>query len=201
MPRLHLSGALLSGIISALVSIALALIASYTTIRTKEAELKLTKSDLDGARHEAAEARKEVGSLRAAVDSIRTTLAKEVAELSIGKKPDLDSGWLEIPANCKTLEQPIKLTDVPRVISAYYRLKTSGETFPLGTNQYGDANQTNGVLVDVDVQNGKVFVRLPCGSLEGNNAVHLGRYNGRNGMPGQAILNRTDVQFRLLIWQ
>ena len=121
---------------------------------------------------------------------------------SIANAADFDSGWMNIGSKCATFSREIDFSSPPRLFTAYYKISEGDSEwiFPWGLNQYGDVHQTNGVLLDFD-NKGNVYIRLPCGSPEGNNALHLGWYKNRQNSGNQRITNRDNVQFRFLLWK
>lgn len=189
---------ILIAIIGALGSIIAALIAAGGIAR------KTTNATIDASGSEIHELRRQLRDTGRKADQARAAAEKAVqqlATLSGPGTPHFDSGWRAIAPRCKTIEYAVKLDDVPSLLTAYYRLSQTGETFPLATNQYGDSNQTNGVLIDLDIPGDRIYLRLPCGSPEGNNVVHLGWYNSRNDAPGSPIIGRTDVELRVMLWR
>ena len=129
-------------------------------------------------------------------------LIKSASSSGMGGTQLYDSGWIELRRNCYSEVREIGFSDLPNGMMAYYKINEDGieSIFPWGINQYGDANQTNGVLLDFDGE-GKAYIRLPCGAASGNNVLHLGWYKNRNNSDNNEIANRTDVQFRFMVWK
>jgi len=120
-------------------------------------------------------------------------------KVSDGIEPTYDSGWFSIAQFGQTYKKQIGFTGLPKFIMAYYK-RSNGQIFPWGLNQYGDANQGNGVLLDFD-GNGNLYVRLPSGNSAGNNVLHIGFYRNRANDGDEKINNETNVQFRVLLWK
>jgi hypothetical protein len=121
------------------------------------------------------------------------------ATLDGGLNPTYDSGWFAINSSCNTYNLSLGFSGLPRLISAYYK-RSNGQVFPWGLNQYGDANQGNGVLLDLD-EAGTLYVRLPCGNAGGSSPIHLGYYRSRDNSSNENLFSQTDLQFRVLAWR
>ena len=137
---------------------------------------------------------KKLGSIGGDVDAAVETSADE----NHFPNATYDSDWIRIKPQCDTIEKRIGFDGLPKFVQAFYKIDDS--TFPWGLNQYGDAHQSNGVLIDFD-EEGAVFIRLPCSSKGADNVLHVGEYQNRNNSGIEAIFNRNDVSFRVLVWK
>lgn len=122
----------------------------------------------------------------------------EEKDIMIHKPKPYESDWIKLKRKCHTISEDIGFDGLPSMMMAFYKLK-DGSIFPWGINQYGDANQSNGVLLDFD-QKGKLYIRHPCGSKKGDNVLHLGWYQNRNNSDYEEIVNRKEVDIKILLW-
>ena len=122
-----------------------------------------------------------------------------------------DTDWIPIGMNCKTEARDIEFDKeyndsgdfLNMMISAYYKFNYNGQEyiFPWGLNQYGDTLQGNGALLDLDEENRKLYVRLPCDNNKGNHAIHLEKYQNRsdNGIDHFNAGYIQNIQFRVIL--
>jgi len=141
--------------------------------------------------------------LRAA-DTVRLmqSYARDAGLLS--KVAAWDSNWFDVSEECKTYRFDTGLSfnpsnDTLPIMSAFY--KNGDQQYPFGINQYGDTNQTNGVLLDFDAS-GQLYVRLGCDYLgkSTGGALHLGNYSDRGDAGSETIFN-SGGQFRVMLWR
>lgn len=157
------------------------------------------EKDLQQAQEFAKSAAKSAEEIASFLLKDPTFNSKVISEIRAAKAASFDSGWVKLKQNCETIQKAIGFKGLPTRITGYYKL-SNGSIFPWGMNQYGDANQSNGVLLDFDEQ-GNIFIRLPCGTKSGNNVVHLGWYQNRENSAYEVLINRTDVHFRVILWK
>ena len=148
------------------------------------------------------EIRQQIDTEVARLQNEVNALGARTRELEQERPADYDSGWFDVEMNCRTYMREIGFDELPTGMMAYYKIGQGQDEriFPWGLNQYGDTNQSNGVLLDFDGY-GRLYVRLPCGARLGNNVLHVGRYRTRDGQANAVYMNQEDVEFRVLLWR
>lgn len=175
------------GMISAIV---VSLISSGAQFDRKFEEITDRVDEL-GSQLDAAE--NDVELLREELVSVRESGA-------LSSDAAFDTDWIDIGKECNTVTFDLPGPGLPRIVTAYYRNLDTDGTYIFGINQYGDGHQSNGVLLDFDEDNRKLYIRLPCGMSGGNASIHLGSYKDRSNTANESIVSVQRVQFRVIGW-
>lgn len=189
-------------LITGVCSIVLAIISALVT-------LAIEAQDLNDASDRVDDAEKKVNVAVENVSALSRRMEQRNDPLSA--TPSFDSSWIDIGSACDTKELELPSNKLPTILTAYYKLRESGEIFPLGTNQYGATNQTNGDLIDLRPEERKIFIRLPCHKDENGDwiedvgravehSVNLGWYTGLSGRGGTEIRRPSSIQIRVIGW-
>ena len=114
---------------------------------------------------------------------------------------EYDSGWFSL-RNDQTVTKDTKFNSLPSTFVAYYKTE-DGDVFPWGLNQYGDAFQSNGALLNFD-NSGKLYVRTPSpspaskGKTHRGYILHVGAYRNKDDTGVQEIFRVKNVEFRII---
>ncbi len=158
---------------------------------------------IDSFRREIGDISQELNAKTAELEKIQKSLENKVGANTKNISPTYDTGWLDVKTCGDTIKTNIGFEGLPYHITAYYKYKRkdgSISIIPWGTNQYGDGNQANGIVMDFD-EKSNLYIRQPCGNTKFNGILHLGRYKDRDNIHNKNISHIKQAEFKVMVWK